>query len=55
MPATFPATKAESWADAMILRPAGDPDPEGMWVFPALPCSKRVDLIPGRSFSPSLF
>jgi hypothetical protein len=28
MPATFPATKAESWADAITLRPAGEPDPE---------------------------
>ena len=28
MPATFPATKAESWADAITLRPAGEPDPD---------------------------
>lgn len=28
MPATFPATKAESWADAITLRPAGGPDPD---------------------------
>jgi hypothetical protein len=27
MPATFPATKAERWADAITLPPAGDPDP----------------------------
>jgi len=27
MPATFPATKAEGWADAITLRPAGEPDP----------------------------
>lgn len=29
MPATFPATKAEGWADAITLRPAGEPDPDG--------------------------
>ena len=28
MPATFPATKAEGWADAITLRPAGEPDPD---------------------------
>ena len=28
MPATFPATKAEGWADAITLRPAGAPDPD---------------------------
>ena len=28
MPATFPATKAESWADAITLRPTGEPDPD---------------------------
>lgn len=28
MPATFPATKAESWADAITLRPVGEPDPD---------------------------
>jgi hypothetical protein len=28
MPATFPATKAEGWADAIPLRPAGEPDPD---------------------------
>jgi hypothetical protein len=27
MPATFPATKAENWADAIQLRPIGEPDP----------------------------
>jgi hypothetical protein len=32
MPATFPATKAESWAEAIILRPVGEPDPEGRGV-----------------------
>ena len=32
MPATFPATKAESWADSLILRPLGKPDPEGSGV-----------------------
>jgi hypothetical protein len=29
MPATFPAAKAESWADAFILRSVGEPDPDG--------------------------
>ncbi|MGD0923125.1 MAG: hypothetical protein ABSA70_15385 [Terriglobia bacterium] len=32
MPATFPATKAESWADAIPLRPAGELDPDGSGV-----------------------
>jgi len=32
MPATFPATKAESWADAIILQPVGEPDPDGSGV-----------------------
>ena len=32
MPATFPASQAEGWADALTLRPAGDPDPEGAGV-----------------------
>jgi hypothetical protein len=29
MPATFPAAKAESWAEAIILRPVGEPEPDG--------------------------
>ncbi|HEV2234008.1 MAG TPA: hypothetical protein VGV68_11455 [Terriglobia bacterium] len=29
MPATFPATKPENWADAIILRPTGESKPEG--------------------------
>jgi len=33
MPATFPATRAESWADKIILRPVGDPAPDG-WGVP---------------------
>ena len=28
MPATFPATKAEGWAEAITLRPVGEPDPD---------------------------
>src|ERR1039458_2682564 len=32
MPATSPATKAENWADGVILRPAGEPDPDGLGV-----------------------
>ncbi|MGA2982577.1 MAG: hypothetical protein ABSG32_02115 [Terriglobia bacterium] len=32
MPATFPASKSESWADAITLRPAGEPDLDGMGV-----------------------
>jgi hypothetical protein len=32
MPATFPATKAEIWADAILLRPIGEPDPYGSGV-----------------------
>src|ERR1039458_7554893 len=32
MPATSPATKAEDWADAVVLRPAGEPDPDGLGV-----------------------
>ena len=32
MSATFPATKAESWADAIMLRPVGEPDPDGIGV-----------------------
>ncbi len=28
MPATFPASQAEGWADALTLRPGGDSDPE---------------------------
>jgi hypothetical protein len=32
MPATFPAIKAEGWADAIILRPVGEPEPEGSGV-----------------------
>lgn len=32
MPATFPATKAETRAEAMILRPAGEPGPNSMGV-----------------------
>jgi hypothetical protein len=32
MPATFPATKPENWADAIILRPTGESDPDGSGV-----------------------
>ena len=32
MPATFPATKAESWAEAILLQPLGELDPYGSGV-----------------------
>ena len=32
MPATFPASQAEGWADALTLRPGGDSDPEAAGV-----------------------
>jgi hypothetical protein len=48
MPATFPATKAETWADAIILRPKVEPDPADMDV-------PRFALLETRGLDPRAF
>lgn len=64
MPAIFPVTRVEIWAEARRLRPAGEPDPDGKGALrnagpPSFVrqsrCCTAVDVAPARLTTSNLW